>query len=459
MKKFSRQISGAVASSLGMLIFGNSVGFATIALPQLQAESDSNIQMDETLVSWFASTFWISGLFLAPLGGILAGKLGRRTVVIYFTPLVLLGWILMGVAYNKYMIFAGRIITTSFIYLYHSSIGVYISETAHPSIRNRLVILPPCFDASGQFLVWLLGYLVGWRTTALLVSIPCILFLSLMYFLPETPYWLVENDQMVLAKKSLQFYRGPNSDVDEELREIQEKHRSKMMVQKSSQSWAWIFKRFTSMGFWKPFLTVGVLACLTPLSGFDVHMVYMIPILKETGYEHDPEFVPVVVGAVRVFCAALLPLFIQLISPKVLYSICQFIKTCDMAALGILSYLHVYYPDLPILNHVGWLPMALMVNIIIMRAWGTSPVLEILLTESYPTDIRTQAVGLTDCAFSLIGCIIIKVFPTFKALIGFHGVCIGFVMMGTFNAVWGLIRIPDNRGKSLVKVEEHFEMK
>ena len=159
--RYSTQILGAIASSTGMLIFGNSVGFATIALPQLLNESDPNVQMDQNLGSWFASILWICGLFLAPLGGILSGKLGRRTVILYFSPLVLLGWILMGVAYNHYMIFTARIITTSCVYIFVSSLGVYISETVEPSIRSTLVILPVCFVASGQFLVWLLGYLVG----------------------------------------------------------------------------------------------------------------------------------------------------------------------------------------------------------------------------------------------------------------------------------------------------------
>ena len=229
--------------------------------------------------------------------------------------------------------------------------------------------------------------------------------------------------------------------------------------EKGSQSWTWILNRFASSAFWKPFLSVGILECLTPLGGFDVHIVYMIPILKDTGYSYDPEIVPILVGAVRVFCAAFISLFIQRISPKILYSICQFIKTCDIAALGILSFLHANYPNLPILSHLGWLPMALMVNIIMMRGLGTAPVLQILLAESYPTDIRTQSVGLTDCAFSLIGCVIIKIYPDVKACIGLHGVAIGFVAMGLINAFWGFFSIPDNRGKSLVKVEEHFEKK
>ena len=41
-----------------------------------------------------------------------------------------------------------------------------------------------------------------------------------MIFLPETPYWLVENNQIEAAKNSLIFFRGTDYDVDSELNEI-----------------------------------------------------------------------------------------------------------------------------------------------------------------------------------------------------------------------------------------------
>ena len=456
--RYWTQFLGAFAASLGLLIIGTALGFVTIALPQLQKETDLNVQLDENMGSWFASALWICGLFSSPFGGILSGKLGRRSIILYCTPFVLLGWVQMGLAYNKLMLFSARIITSAFSFLYLSSLGVYISETVHPSIRSSLVILPVCFMASGHLMVFLYGYYLGWRITALMVSVPITVFFTMMYFLPETPYWLVENDRMDSAKKSLQFYRGIDYDISEELAEIHEKHKSKM-IQKDSQTWKWTMKRFASSAFWKPYLSIGVLGILHPLSGFDTCIVYMIPVLKDAGYSYDPGFVPIVVGTVRVFCAALISLFIHHMSPKILYSVCYFIKTLAIAALGILSFLNANYPDLPILGQLGWLPLALMINIMIMRGIGTTPVMSILMAESYPTDIRTQAVGFTDCSNLLAGAIVTKIYPNIAAKIGFHGACIVFVIVGFINAIWGAVTIPDNRGKSLVKVEEQFEKK
>ena len=70
----------------------------------------------------------------------------------------------------------------------------YISETVHPSIRGSLVILTSLFAATGKFLVWVIGYACNWRWTALFLLIPTIIMTILMIFLPETPYWLIENN-------------------------------------------------------------------------------------------------------------------------------------------------------------------------------------------------------------------------------------------------------------------------
>ena len=138
--RYWTQILGAIAASIGFLAIGNAIGFATIALPQLAKEPDPNLQMDENLGSWFASVIWICGLFISPFGGILSGKLGRRNVCLYFTPFVLLGWILMGVSYNQWMLFSARIITSSFGYLFISSLGrdeiLGIWEFGNPEISH-----------------------------------------------------------------------------------------------------------------------------------------------------------------------------------------------------------------------------------------------------------------------------------------------------------------------------------
>ena len=88
------QIYGALGASLAFLALGNAVGYATIALPQLSKEADSNVRLTENAGSWFAAILWTCGFLFAPVGGALSGKLGRRRMVQMFLPLVLIGTVI-----------------------------------------------------------------------------------------------------------------------------------------------------------------------------------------------------------------------------------------------------------------------------------------------------------------------------------------------------------------------------
>ena len=123
-----------------------------------------------------------------------------------------------------------------------------------------------------------------------------------MIFLPETPYWLIENNQIEAARKSLIFFRGTNYDVASELDEIKEKFMSKQRAD-STTSISWILKRFWSAAFLKPFLCIGMTLIISNLTGFEVINLYMVPILQESGSNIDAEIGTIIVGGVRVVSA------------------------------------------------------------------------------------------------------------------------------------------------------------
>ena len=55
--------------------------------------------------------------------------------------------------------------------------------------------------------------------------------------------------------------------------------------------------------FFKPFSIVGVIYILTELSGFNVMVIYMITILKDSGSSIDPNLCPIIVGTIRIVFA------------------------------------------------------------------------------------------------------------------------------------------------------------
>lgn len=89
---------------------GALLGYTTIALPQWKNETNVELRLDENESSLYASLFWIIGIICSPIGGVLSGWLGRRKIVMIASPLVICGWLIIGFAQNKIMLYIGKTI-------------------------------------------------------------------------------------------------------------------------------------------------------------------------------------------------------------------------------------------------------------------------------------------------------------------------------------------------------------
>ena len=124
-----------LASVVASLIFFNHAaltGYATEALPQLRNETNVDVNLDEYEGSMFAAILWMIGIIASPLGGVISSWLGRKKIFILSAPILISGWIMIGLAQNKILLYTGRIITSFAAGLPVPSTVAYISEISHP---------------------------------------------------------------------------------------------------------------------------------------------------------------------------------------------------------------------------------------------------------------------------------------------------------------------------------------
>ena len=153
----------------------------------------------------------------------------------------------------------------------------------------------------GQLVSWILGYFLSWRTTAYVLMAPPLLLILLFIPFPESPYWLVEKSKLKLAKKSLEFYRGNQYNVAEELFEIIQSHESKL---KNASNKSNTVQKLLSLTFLKPFSRVGLTYIIFTWTGHFNFQVYMIIILCEIessigsdiASKIDSDITPIIIG-------------------------------------------------------------------------------------------------------------------------------------------------------------------
>jgi hypothetical protein len=93
--------------------------------------------------------------------------------------------------------------------------------------------------------------------------------------------------------------------------------------------------------------------------------------------------------------AGIIPFVIRRFAPKILFITCQALSTLSMVVLAVYIYLQTNHPDISYLNYFDWMPLTVVILCSILRSIGIAPVLSILLSELYPTDIR-QGPLITD---------------------------------------------------------------
>ena len=94
------------------MCLGNLLGYPTKAITQWRNETNLEVNLNDYEGSLFASLFWMVGVICSPIGGALSGWLGRRKIVMIAAPLVGCGWLIIGFAQNKIMLYIGRVITS-----------------------------------------------------------------------------------------------------------------------------------------------------------------------------------------------------------------------------------------------------------------------------------------------------------------------------------------------------------
>ena len=140
-------------------------------------------------------------------------------------------------------------------------------------------------------------------------------------------------------------------------------------------------------------------------------------------------------------------------SRKILFASCFIVIILSTSSIATFSYLsNSSYKDL--LVGLGWLPVAFVTAAVGAFAIGVFPILQLLNGELYPTDIRTLAIGITMALARISEMSSVLVYPYLVQALNFYGAFYFYTFTASLVMIWGVLKIPDNRGLTLAKVEE-----
>ncbi|RCV39128.1 hypothetical protein SEVIR_8G206900v4 [Setaria viridis] len=220
-------VFSAVVVSIGYAL----LGWDFAALLEANGHMEKEFEL-ENLPSIEGITIAVSAfgaIVITIFSGSLLDWLGRRAVLVQSSLLLLSGGLLMLWSPNIYILLLARLIVGSGSGLVFTCVPIYISEISPSTMRGLLVTMPQFMFFIGTIFSYCLIFWLTlmpspkWRIMIGAIFAPSIVYLALLvYYLPESPRWLVSDGKISEARVSLQWLRGKKHDISGEISTIVE---------------------------------------------------------------------------------------------------------------------------------------------------------------------------------------------------------------------------------------------
>ena len=443
---------------------GIAVAFIAIALTGIIIYVVRSSVVDENMINSIKGFTVSSALVGCIFGGAWAGRvstsLGRKKGLILAAFLFALS--ALGSALpDKLNIFGVQDIISFIIYRIIGGIGVglasmlapmYIAEIAPARMRGKLVSFNQFAIVSGMLIIFTVNYLiakgqpqewidaVGWRWMFASELVPAVLFISMLFFVPETPRYLIMVGQEEKASEVLQKINGR-----ERLNEIIANIKGSF----SSENRLWLYFGWTV-------IIIGILlSVFQQFVGINVVLYYAPEIFRTLGENTDNSLLQtIIVGTINMLFTIIAIYSVDNFGRKKLMIIGAVAMSISMISLGTVFYV----------ESMGVLALVFMLSYIAGFAMSWGPVTWVLLSEIFPNSIR-GAMALAVAAQWLANLLISWTFPmlndnTWLTEQFHHGFAYWiYGVMSVLAALFVWKFVPETKGKSLEEIEKFWQRK
>jgi sugar porter (SP) family MFS transporter len=427
----------SLISALGGYLFGFDFAVISGALPFLREQFGLN-EYWEGFATGSLAIGCIIGCLVAER---FSGKHGRKKALLMAASIFALSSIGMAISPSLSIFISFRFVAGIGVGMASLLSPVYIAEISPEAVRGRMVAINQLTIVIGILITNLVNYSLRnngdevWRWMFGLGFFPSVLFFTGVFFLPESPRWLVKNGQPEKAEKVL------NSIANAEY--------ANKTIESIKSSLTGIEKIELYSIFQKPYLTLlltGIfLAVLQQFSGINVVFNYTSNIFESIGATKDDQLLQTVfIGAVNLVFTILAMALVDKVGRKPL-------MVFGAGAMGIIYlfisyFLHIKSPS------AAWFLLAA----IAIYGLTLAPVTWVLISEIYPNKIRNLASAATVISLWTAYFILTFTFPVLAKAIGtantfyiYSAICIGGCLIVA-------IKVKETKGKTLEQMDNTF---
>ena len=450
----------SVVAALGGFLFG----YDTAVISGTIAQVTQLFQLDALQQGWYVGCALVGSIVGVLFAGILSDKLGRKLTMVISAVLFSTSALGCALSADFAQLVVYRIIGGVGIGVVSIVSPLYISELAVAQYRGRLVSLYQLAVTVGFLGAYLVNYqLLAWAESGTQLSVdwlnkifitevwrgmlgmetlPAILFFIIIFFIPESPRWLIVRGKELKAVNILEKIYNSITEAKSQLNETKS-----VLTSETKSEWSLLMKP----GIFKAVIIGVCIAILGQFMGVNAVLYYGPSIFENAGLSGgDSLFYQVLVGLVNTLTTVLALVIIDKVGRKKLV----YYGVSGMVVSLILIGLYFLFGD-----SLGVSCLFLLIFFlfyVFCCAVSICAVVFVLLSEMYPTKVRGLAMSIAGFALWIGTYLIGQLTPWMLQNLTpagtfflFAAMCIPYMLI-----VWKLV--PETTGKSLEEIERYW---
>ncbi len=446
----------ALIAALGGFLFGYDTAIISGTIGFVKTQFNLSTVME----GWYVSSALVGTILGVSVAGILSDKFGRKNILITSGIFFALSAIGCALSASFTGLIAYRLLGGMGVGVASMLSPLYISEIAPAKNRGRLVALYQLAITLGILVAYFSNaYLLHlstsegmvektgmmnkifvdqvWRAMLGSETIPAVVFLLLLFAIPQSPRWLAMKGRNEKAKNILLRF-VTEEEADAEIQNVQD------VLAKESGSFMTVFS-----GPFKIAMMIGIsLAVLSQVTGINAIIYYGPKILEEGGLQLGEALGgQVVIGIVNVLFTFIALWKIDDLGRKPLLTYGIIGIMISLITIGLLFYFEV--------NNT-YLLMTFILTFIACFAFSFGPVVWVLLSEIYPLKIRGAAMSVATMAVWVGTTFVGQMTPWFLENLKPSGT-FWFFAVCMIPALYLAIKVlPETKGKTLEEIENYW---
>ena len=434
--------------ALGGLLFGYDTGVISGAILFITEE----LGLTPFLEGLVVSSLLLGAAVGAGSAGPLSDRLGRRNLIIMAAVTFTIGAIGAALAPNVGVLVLFRVVLGLAVGAAALIVPLYLSEIAPTEIRGAISSLNQLMIVTGILVAYVVNALLAdagaWRWMLGLAFIPSVVLLVGMYFMPETPRWLVSRGRDDDARDVLRRNRDEEA-VEQEIRDIKEVEREEEEggLQELRASWV------------RPALIVAIgLAVFQQIIGINTIIYYAPTTLTNVGYGATAAiYANLGIGVLNVLFTFVAIRLVDRVGRKPLLLAGLVGMVASLTVLG-LSTILLSQPSSPT-DVVAIITLVCLAGFIVSFAATWGPTVWVMLPEVLPLRIRGTAMGVAIFLHWVANFIVAQTFPQLSASVGPGVTFLGYAVIGVLAFVFVQTLVTETKGRSLEQIESDLREK